>query len=414
MSEYTYTGISKDGQKVTGSINAPTEGELRMMLRTQGIRPTQIRRGSGGTKATQGFFKSQGPSVPGEVLLIFTRQLYVLVSSGIPLIQSIETLADQAAHPGLRTVLNQIKERVSAGAYFWESLSAYPKAFSKLYVSLIRAGEASGALDEMLRRLTGYLEDANRLRKLLKGAMIYPVAVVFVGIGVIAAMLIFVIPKFEELLRTSGQTLPAPTQFVIDMSNFVVNNIVVIVGGTAVSAVLGWKYFQSPEGRAFLDRTFYNFPVFGPLMQKGAVARFARTMQTLLASGVSLLDAIDICRATIDNAVVEQAVGKIRSEVEAGNRLGSVINKIDVFPKMAVQMISVGEASGSLDQMLEKVADFYEAEVEAMVGGLSKLIEPFILVFLGGTVGGLLIAMYLPIFKMAGAAGGPDEGGPPQ
>lgn len=408
MSEYTYTGIGKNGQKVTGTINAPTEGELRMMLRNQGIRPTRIMRAAGkqGGKKSGGGFFGGGPSVPGEVLLIFTRQLYVLVSSGIPLIQAIETLADQANHPGLRTILVSVKEKVAGGSYFWEALSGYPKGFSKLYVSLVRAGESSGALDEMLRRLTGYLEDANRLRKLLKSAMIYPIAVVCVGIAVIAAMLIFVIPKFEELLKSSGQELPAVTQAVIDISHFMVENILPISGGTFITIWTIVKYVQSPEGKAFVDRMFFRFPLFGPLMQKGAVARFARTMQTLLASGVSLLDAIDICKATIDNAVVEQQVAKIRGEVEAGNRLGTVINKMDAFPKMAVQMISVGEASGALDQMLEKVADFYEAEVESMVAGLSKLIEPFILVFLGGAVGGLLIAMYMPIFKMAGGVGG--------
>lgn len=405
MSEYTYTGIDKTGRRITGTLNAPTEGELRMLLRNQGVRPTKILRAA--KKDVGGFLKGSGPSISGEVMLIFTRQLYVLVSSGIPLIQAVETLGEQHTHPGMRSILKTVKEKISQGSYFWEAIGAYPKAFSKLYVSLIRAGESSGSLDEMLRRLTSYLEDANRLRRMLKSAMIYPIAVVLVGIAVIAAMMMFVIPKFEDLLRSSGQELPGPTKLVLDISHFMVDNAVLIFAGTGGVVIVAIKYFQTPEGRAFLDRAFFRFPIFGPLMQKGAIARFARTMQTLLASGVSLLDAIDICKATVDNAVVEQAVGKIRSEVEAGNRLGTVINKMDVFPKMAVQMISVGEASGSLDQMLEKVADFYEAEVEAMVAGLSKLIEPFILVFLGGAVAGLLIAMYLPIFQMAGSMGEP-------
>ncbi len=411
MSEYTYTGIDKTGRKVAGSINAPTEGELRVLLRQQGIRPTKVglaSRVEARSNSVGGLFKNQGPSVPLEILLIFTRQLYVLVSSGIPLIQAIETLADQANHPALKLILTNIKNKVTSGSYFWEALAAYPRAFTKLYVSLVRAGESSGSLDEMLKRLTTYMDDANRLRRLLKSAMIYPIAVVSVGIAVIGAMMIFVIPKFEELLKSTGQELPAVTQWVLNASRFLVDNILPITSITAGTIFVIYRYFQSPEGRAFRDRMLFSFPIFGPLMQKGAVARFARTMQTLLASGVSLLDAIDICRTTIDNAVVESAVAKIRGEVEAGNRLGVVINQLDVFPKMAVQMISVGEASGSLDQMLEKVADFYEAEVEAVVAGLSKLIEPFILVFLGGAVGGLLIAMYLPIFKIAGSASGGD------
>ena len=408
MSEYTYTGVDKFGKRVTGAINAPTETELRALLRNQGIRPTKIGRSTDKTamlSANRGFF-SKGPSVPAEIVLIFTRQLFVLVSSGIPLIQAVETLGEQSTHAGLRVVLLTIKDKVAQGAYFWETLTAFPGVFSKLYVSLIRAGESSGSLDEMLKRLTGYMEDANRLRKMLKGAMIYPIAVMGVGAVVIGIMMVFVIPKFEELLKSSGQELPAFTQIVINISRFMVENLVYIIVGTVTSIWLLMRYFNSVEGRAFRDRIMFNVPVFGPLTQKGAVARFARTMQTLLSAGVSLLDAIDICRATVDNAVVEESVGKIRSEIEAGNRLGVVINKLDVFPKMAVQMISVGEASGSLDQMLEKVADFYEAEVESMVAGLSKLIEPFVLVFLGGTVGGLLIAMYLPIFKLAGSAGG--------
>lgn len=408
MSDYTYVGVDKSGKKVMGSVTAPTEGDLRMMLRQQGIRPTKVALSSKeGTRqlTMANLFKGSGPSVPLEVMLIFTRQLYVLVSSGIPLIQSIETLADQANHPALKQILGDVRARVTSGAYFWESLSLYPRAFSKLYVSLIRAGESSGSLDEMLKRLTGYMEDSNRLRRLLKSAMIYPIAVISVGIAVIAAMMIFVIPKFEELLTASGQELPWITQLVLNASRFMVSNLLYIVAGAVAGGYMLLRYFRSPEGKALLDRVVFSVPIFGPMTQKGAVARFSRTMQTLLAAGVSLLDAIDICRTTIDNAVVEAAVAKIRTEVEAGNRLGVVVSRLDVFPKMAVQMISVGEASGSLDQMLEKVADFYEAEVEAAVAGMSKLIEPFILVFLGGTVGGLLIAMYLPIFKLAGGGG---------
>ena len=401
MTDYTYTGIDKTGRRVTGSVAAPNEGDLRVHLRTKGIRPTQIRKGKKGSDIFGSMFTKQGPKVPFEPLFMFTRQLQVLVGAGIPLIQALETLADQANNANLKKILIEIRNKVSEGSYFWEAISVYPQAFGKLYISLIRAGEASGSLDAMLSRITSYMEDADRLRKLLKGAMIYPIAVVSIGILVISVMLIFVIPKFEELLKSNGQVLPAPTQFIIDASHFLIANIVYIIvgGGAALYTFLRW--IKTPEGKGTIDRLFFNFPVFGPIMQKGAIARFSRTMQTLLSSGVSLLDAIDICKATIDNAVVEVAVGKIRAEVEAGNRLGVVVSKLTVFPKMAVQMIMVGESSGSLDQMLDKVADFYEAEVETMVGGMSKLIEPFILVFLGGAVGFMLISMYLPIFKMA-------------
>jgi type IV pilus assembly protein PilC len=304
----------------------------------------------------------------------------------------------------MKAVAIEIRDKVSSGSYLWQTLQAYPNIFPKLFVALIRAGEASGSMDQMLKRLCRYLEDADRLRKMLKSASMYPIIVVSIGIGVISLMLIFVIPKFEELLKGSGQALPAPTQFIIDLSHFLVANIVyIIVGGVALYYMVS-RYFKSEEGRAFRDRALFRAPLFGNIMQKGGVARFSRTMQTLLVSGVNLIDAIDICKSTIDNAVLEAAVGTIRSEIESGKTLGAVVGRLTVFPKMATQMISVGEQTGNLDQMLDKVADFYEAEVETLVAGITKLIEPFVLVFLGGTVGGLMIAMYLPIFKLAGGA----------
>ena len=220
-----------------------------------------------------------------------------------------------------------------------------------------------------------------------------------------AALLIFVIPKFEELLTGSGQALPAPTKFVIDASHGLVNNIGWIVGGLTVGGFLFLQFVRTEQGRGVIDRIAFRLPFFGGRVQKGGIARFSRTLQTLLASGVNLVDAIDICRATIGNVVMEDSVKSIRTEIETGKTLGAVIDKLPVFPKMAVQMISVGESTGNLDKMLEKVADYYEAEVEVMVSGISKMIEPLILVFLGGAVGGMLIAMYLPIFKLAGGAG---------
>lgn len=404
MPEFSYQGVDKAGKKTSGTLNAPTEGDLRMLLRNQGIRPIRIALVSLARRDLGGFFKPGGLSVPVAEVVNFTRQLQVLIGSGIPLVQSLEILSEQAISAGLKNVATAVKVRVSEGSYLWEALSAYPKTFPKLYVALIRAGESSGSMDQMLKRLSRYLEDADRLRKMLKSAMMYPAIVISIGIVVIAAMLAFVIPKFEEMLSSSGQELPGPTQFVINLSHFMVNNFLFIIAATALAAWLAARYAKSKEGRLVIDQLVFRLPLFGTLVQKAGVARFCRTMQTLLSSGVNLLDAFDICRATMDNAVLEEAVAGIRAEVEAGKTLGSVFGSITVFPKMAVQMISVGESTGALDKMLEKVADFYEAEVEIMVNGLTKLIEPLVLVFLGGTVGGLMIAMYLPIFKMAGGA----------
>jgi type IV pilus assembly protein PilC len=404
MVEFLYKAVDKSGRKLQGTMDVPSEGDLRMALRSQGLRPTKIARFSA-MNADIGVLLSGGSqSVPVESLVVFTRQLQVLISSGIPIVQGLEILSDQIVHKGFRNIVISIREKVSGGAYFWESLSAYPNAFPKLYVALIRAGEASGSLDQLLKRLSRYLEDADRLRKMVKSAMMYPTIVITIAIGVITIMLAFVIPKFEELLTTSGQTLPAPTQFVIDLSHFLVSHGLKLIAALGAAYWMFRKYAKSKDGRIVLDRILFRVPLVGNIMQKAGIARFSRTMQTLIGSGINLIDAMDICKATIGNAVLEEAVGTIRKEIEAGKTLGAVINKLEVFPKMATQMISVGESTGNLDKMLEKVADFYEDEVETLVGGMTKLIEPFILVFLGGTVGGLMIAMYLPIFKLAGGA----------
>jgi type IV pilus assembly protein PilC len=406
MPEFQYQGVDRAGKKVTGKLNCPTEGDLRMALRGQGIRPVRITKAGGGGGSGQMMFGGgAGGSVPLEVLVAFTRQLNVLITSGIPIVQGLEILYEQSTNRTMKAIVGQMKEKVAQGSYFWESIAAFPKAFPRIYVALIRAGETSGSVDQMLKRLSRYLEDANRLRKMVKGAMMYPSIVVLVGIGVIAMMLTFVIPKFEELLKNSGQELPLPTQIVLDMSHFMTGNIVYITGGLIAFFVLGFRFVKSTEGKAIIDRALFRAPLFGNIMVKAGTARFSRTMQTLLASGVNLIDAVEICKATVDNAVIEAAVGKIRAEIEAGKTFGMVITKLKVFPDMAVQMITVGESTGNLDQMLDKVADFYEEEVENLVAGLTKMIEPLILVLLGGSVGGLLIAMYLPIFKLAGAAG---------
>jgi type IV pilus assembly protein PilC len=402
MPEYKYEGVDKQGKRVKGQLNAATEGDLRVLLRGQGIRPVRIGQASLAQRDLGSLF-SGGSNINKEEVLHFTRQLQVLIGSGVPLVQALDILADQAASSNLRNLCNGVKNRVSEGSFLWEALSAFPKSFPRLYLALVRAGESSGALDQMLRRLSSYLEDNDRLKKMLKSAMMYPAIVISIGALVIAAMLIFVIPKFEELIKSNGGQLPGPTQFVIDASHFLGQYWYIIIGGGVAAYISLKKFLSTQEGRIMFDRLFFRAPLFGTLMQKGGTARFTRTLATLLSAGVSLLDAIDICKQTIDNAVLEEAVGRVRAEIEQGKGLSQVFAKLDVFPKMAVQMMAVGENTGQLDKMLEKVADFYEAEVEVVVGGLTKLIEPFILVFLGGTVGGMMIAMYLPIFKMGDA-----------
>jgi type IV pilus assembly protein PilC len=413
MTEFLYRGVDRAGKRVDGKLDVGSEGELRMALRTLGVRPTNIRRAgqseegdifallSGKKSKKNGVVNVSG--VPIQIIVLFTRQMQLLISSGIPLVQALDMLADQTTHAGMRAVVGAIKDKVSGGSYLWESMSAYPGVFPNLYVALMRAGESSGAMDSMLKRLSKYLEDEDRLKRMIKSAMMYPAIVTLIGIAVISGMLVFVIPKFETMLKSGGQELPGPTQFVINMSHGLQDHFWVIGGGVVATYFLAQRFFKTPDGRALKDRFVFNSPIFGVLAQKSGIARFSRTLQTLLMAGVNLIDAIDICKRASDNAVLEGAIGTIRVEIEGGKTLGTVLMKMSVFPKMAAQMILVGESTGNLDKSLEKIADFYESDVEVLVGGMTKMIEPIVLVVLGGAVGGMLIAMYLPIFKMAGA-----------
>ncbi len=407
MADFEYQGVDRAGKRVTGTVTAAGEGDVRVALRSQGVRPTRIARKKGGGASGGGLaaLLSGGPAQPSLNLkqkVLFTRQLQVMVSAGIPLVQAIDILGEQTLDASLRTILRDVRDRVSQGAFFWESLAAYPKAFPKVYVSLIRAGESSGSLDTILKRLSRYLEDTDRLRKMVTGALTYPAVVSAVGVVIIILMLMFVIPKFESMISAQGEEMPLPTAVVIAASHFFAGNWLSILGGMFAVGVGVTRFISTPEGKVVLDRLLYSLPMFGDLIQKSSIAAFSRTLQTLLNAGVNLVDAIDIVKNTIDSTVVSNAVGKIRGEVEVGKSLGAVVNNMTVFPRMAVQMIGVGEATGNLDKMLEKIADFYEAEVESAVSTLGKLVEPLILVVLGGTVAGMLIAMYLPIFKMAG------------
>lgn len=414
MAEYTYTGIDRQGKKVTGTLNVQDEAELRASLRAQGIRPIRLMEGAapaGAVDLNQDVLALFKPK-PGEgkvgtsLLATFTRQIQVLVGSGIPIVTALEILGEQSDDGNLKAIVLDIKEKVTAGNFLWESMSKYPKAFPKIYTSMVRAGEASGAMEAVLDRLASFLEASEKLSKQIKSAMFYPIMVSIVGVGVVAGLLTFVIPKFEEMLKSGGQQLPAITQALIDLSHGFRDNLVVIAAGVGMIVYVVNRYIQSEEGRAVYEGMMLKLPIFGPLIQKASIARFTRTLATLLNAGVPLLDAIDICKNTIGNVVIEDAVGAMRREVEQGMSMSSTMSRQDVFPKLTVQMVKVGEATGSLDKMLDRMAKIYEQDVEIMVGGLGKLIEPIILVVLGGTVAVVMVAMYMPVFTMAGAVGG--------
>jgi type IV pilus assembly protein PilC len=318
----------------------------------------------------------------------------------------MEILYSQQENKTFKKIIRTLKEDVEGGASFAESLKKHPKVFDALFVNLVAAGEAGGILDTILDRLAGYMEKAEQLKKKVKGALTYPIAVIAIAIIVVAVILIFVIPVFQEMFADFGSALPAPTQLVVTMSEFMKKQWYILGGGLIVGIALLKFLARTEKGGWVIDRLVLRLPVFGDLIRKVAVARFTRTLGTMMSSGVPILDGLDIVAATAGNRVIEEAILETKAAIAEGRPVAEPLAESEVFPSMVVQMIGVGEATGALDVMLGKIADFYEEEVDAAVEALTSLLEPFLMVFLGGTIGGLVIAMYLPIFQMAGAVGG--------
>lgn len=397
MPVFHYEGQKKNGEKIKGTVNLPSENEARVFLRQQGIRPTKLEKESIFNKELQLF----GGGVKDTEVSIMTRQLAVMVGSGVPLLQAFDILQQGEKNPKLKKALQSISEGISGGSPLWEAMSKQKDIFNHLYIYLVRAGEMGGALDLILNRLAKYLDDNVRLVRMIKGAMVYPAAVTLVGGGVTFGLLAFVVPQFEQMITSSGGELPELTKIVIQLSHFCSDNAVLIIGGGIGGGVGFMKWKGSPAGKKIWDRFMLSVPLFSDLIIKGATARFSRTLGTMLTSGVNLIDAIEICKMTIDNTVIEDALTRVRDEISSGKTIALPLAQAKVFPAMVIQMINVGENTGTLDQMLIKIADFYEAEVEAVVGSLSKLIEPLVLVVLGGMVAFILIAMYLPVFNIA-------------
>ncbi|MGZ3650937.1 MAG: type II secretion system F family protein [Bdellovibrionota bacterium] len=404
MPIFQYEGARRNGEAVKGTVNLPSEGEVRIFLRQQGIRPNKIEQQSVFNK-DMSFF---GSGVKDTEVAIMTRQLAVMVSSGVPLLQAFDILQQGEKNPRLKKALIDIQDQISAGSPLWEAMSKQKDIFNHLYVYLVRAGEMGGALDLILNRLAKYLDDNVRLVRMVKGAMVYPAAVSVVGFGVTFGLLTFVVPQFESMIAASGGELPYLTKVVINISHFCSSYFLYIIGIIVGGGTFFMRTIKTPEGKKLWDRFLLGLPLFGDLLIKGATARFSRTLGTMLTSGVNLIDAIEICKMTMDNTVIEEALARVKEEISAGKTIALPLAQAKVFPGMVIQMINVGENTGTLDQMLIKVADFYEAEVEAIVGSLSKLIEPLVLVVLGGIVAFILIAMYLPVFNIAGTQQGPD------
>jgi type IV pilus assembly protein PilC len=345
------------------------------------------------------------PKVTGKDVVIFTRQLSTMIDAGLPLVQSLQILAQQQDNNTFKKVLTDIQTDVETGMTFADSMKKHPKVFDNLYCNMIDAGEVGGILDTILSRLATFMEKSMALKKKIKGAMTYPTICLCIALVITAVILVFVVPVFARMFADFGSALPGPTQVVVNASNFAKSNFFFIVGGL-VAFVLGLKKIYGTEkGRKFMDRSSLKAPVFGDLIRKVAVAKFTRTLGTMLHSGVPILDSLTVVGKTAGNAVIEQAVFRVADAITEGRTIAEPLEETGVFPGMVVQMINVGEATGALDVMLEKIADFYDEEVDQSVENMTAMIEPFMMVFLGGLIGGLVIAMYLPIFKMASVVG---------
>jgi len=403
MPDYIWTGVNRKGKKRKGEMEADSENFVRLTLRRQGIEPSKIK-----PKPKDLFenVKFLQPKVTEKDIVVMTRQFATMIDAGLPLVQCLEILFSQQDNKTFKRILKNIKEDVEEGSTFADALKQHPDVFDDLFVNLVAAGEIGGILDIILNRLAAYIEKAAKLKKKVKGAMTYPIVVMVIAVLVVAVILIFVIPVFESMFADFGKALPVPTQIVVAMSDFLKNYILYIVVGFVLLIFAFRRFYKTEKGRALVDKSVLKIPVFGMLLRKVAVAKFTRTLGTMISSGVPILDSLDIVAATAGNMTIEEAIRETRQSISEGRTIAEPLADSDVFPSMVVQMISVGEATGALDTMLGKIADFYDDEVDAAVDALTSMLEPFMMVFLGGTIGGLVVSMYLPIFQMAGAMGG--------
>ncbi|NLC71695.1 MAG: type II secretion system F family protein [Desulfuromonadaceae bacterium] len=405
MPKYAWVGKNRSGQVQKGEMEAPNQGTVLAQLRKAGVLPSEVKeRGKGFDMQIK--IPGLKPKVTTKDMVVFTRQFSTMIDAGLPLVQCLEILARQQDNRTFKEILVNVKENVESGATFADSLKKHPKVFDDLYVNLVAAGEVGGILDTILNRLAAYIEKALKLRKKVKSAMTYPSTIVGIAILVIAVIMIFVIPAFEKLFADFGSALPAPTQIVINLSRFIKDYIFVILGAVVGFVFLVKYLYRTKKGREKFDTWSLRLPIFGILIRKVAVAKFSRTLGTMLSSGVPILDALEIVAKTAGNSVVEKAIYNVRDSISEGKTIAEPLEKSGVFPPMVCQMVAVGEQSGSIDTMLNKIADFYDDEVDDAVGNLTAMMEPLLMLFLGVTVGGLVIAMYLPIFKIAGAVGG--------
>jgi len=397
MAEFVWEARARTGEVRKGSMEAESEDAVNQRLRAQQLQPTKVK------KKSKALEFQIGTGVGTKDIVTFTRLFATMIDAGLPIVQCLDILQGQTDNKAFANILRDVKSSVEQGATFSDSLRRHPKVFDHLYVNLVQAGEVGGILDTILNRLAVYIEKAMKLRRQVRGAMVYPSIVIFVFIGVLTILLTFVIPGFQNMFKDFGakDDLPALTKAVMAVSAVFVGNVLwIFLGLTALIFGIGYAY-KTPKGKKLFHRILLRLPIVGDVLRKIAVARFTRTLGTLLSSGVPILDALEIVAKTAGNVIVEEAIMYARSRISEGKNMAQPLMETNVFPPMVVQMVGVGEQTGALDTMLNKIADFYEEEVDVAVAALTSLIEPALMVGIGGTVGVVLIAMYLPIFGLA-------------
>src|SRR5262245_8164771 len=395
MPAFVWKGKTRDGKVVSGERVADNKEAVMALLRRDQILVSSVKE-----KGKEVALPKLGGSVPAKDLAVFTRQFSVMIDAGLPLVQCLEILATQQENKTFAKILQQTRMDVEGGASLADAMRKHPKAFDELFCNMIAAGEAGGILDTILKRLATYIEKSVKLKAQIKGAMMYPIAVISIAAIVITVILWKVIPTFAAMFAGLGATLPLPTRIVIAMSNWLVRLMIPLVIGGVLFVQAFRKYYSTYNGRRVVDRTLLRLPIFGELLRKVAVSKFCRTLSTLISSGVPILDGLEITAKTAGNSIIEDAIMAVRRGVESGLTIAQPLKESNIFPAMVVQMIGVGEQTGALDAMLSKIADFYEDEVDQAVANMLTLMEPIMILFLGTTVGGIVIARYLPLFDL--------------
>ena len=416
MPVYNYTAMDAKGREQKGKINAPNEEAVANELRRKGMFPTSIRMAAKPATAVKkktggggGLNINLGPMViKRKELTVLTRQLAILLGAGLPLIRSLRTLERQAKSPAVRVVLGKTAESVEGGATFAEALSQNPKSFDKLFLNMVRAGEASGAMETILDRLAGFMEKAARITGKIKSAMIYPTVILSISLLAVVGLMIFIVPNFSKIFNDllNGEPLPAPTRLIIGISNTLMSRWYYYIGGV-IGIIVAYKItVRIPAGKWGVDWVKYNMPLFGPIIAKSAISRFGRTLGTLMSSGVPVLNSLAIVKETSGNEVVATAIQKVHDAVKEGEGIAVPLNNTKIFPPMVISMVEVGEETGKLPEMLEKIADTYDEEVDNAVSALTSLIEPLMIVGLAGIVGGIVIALFMPLVRIIEKMGG--------